>query len=196
MQNLLARNRGDSLGANAIKRLTLDAVDELLPEPHLALAVKSNVVVMQTLDEQIKALETVIKVHARPRPDFQSLLTVSGIGDILGLTILLETGPISRFPQVGDYASYCRCVGSEKLSNGKRKGRGNTKNGNRYLARAFVEAAHFAVRYDPHIKRYYQRKLSRSQGIVAIKTVAHKLARACYYVLRDRVPFDVHKAFA
>jgi len=196
VQNLLARNCGDSLGANAIKRLTLDAVDELLPEPHLALAVKSNVVVMQTLDEQIKALETVIKVHARPRPDFQSLLTVSGIGDILGLTILLETGPISRFPQVGDYASYCRCVGSEKLSNGKRKGRGNTKNGNRYLAWAFVEAAHFAVRYDPHIKRYYQRKLSRSQGIVAIKTVAHKLARACYYVLRDRVPFDVHKAFA
>jgi transposase len=31
---------------------------------------------------------------------------------------------------------------------------------------------------------------------VAIKTVAHKLARACYYVLRDQVPFDVSKAFA
>jgi transposase len=196
VQNLLARNRGDSLSANAIKQLTLDAVDELLPEPHLALAVKCNLKVMQALDEQIQALETVIKAHARPRPEFQSLRTVSGIGDLLGLTILLETGSIQRFPRVGDYASYCRCVGSEKLSNGKRKGRGNTKNGNRYLAWAFVEAAHFAVRYDPQIKRYYQRKLSRSSGIVAIKTVAHKLARACYYVLRDRVPFDVRKAFA
>jgi len=100
-----------------------------------------------------------------------------------------------RFTQVGHYASYCRCVGSERISNGKRKGRGNTKNGNRYLAWAFVEAANFAVRYNPKIKRYYQRKCARSNGIVAIKTVAHKLARACYYILRDRVPFDVNKAF-
>ena len=112
------------------------------------------------------------------------------------LTILLETGEIGRFAQVGHYASYCRCVGSERISNGKRKGRGNTKNGNRYLAWAFVEAANFAVRYDATIKRYYQRKCARSNGVVAIKTVAHKLARACYYILRDQVPFDVDKAFA
>jgi len=141
-------------------------------------------------------LESVSKARARPRPEFQLLLSVSGIGEILGLTILLETGQISRFKRVGDYASYCRCVGSERISNGKRKGRGNTKNGNRYLAWAFVEAANFAVRYNPQIKRYYQRKCARSNGIVAIKTVAHKLARPCYYILRDRVPFDVNKAFA
>ena len=120
---------------------------------------------------------------------------MSGIGEILGLTIVLETGTISRFGSVGDYASYCRCVGSEKISNGKRKGRGNVKSGNRYLAWAFVEAANFAVRYHPQIKRYYQRKSARSNGIVAIKTVAHKLARACYYILRDGVPFDVNRAF-
>jgi transposase len=109
---------------------------------------------------------------------------------------VLETGAISRFDTVGDYASYCRCVGSERLSNGKRKGRGNTKNGHRYLAWAFVEAANFAVRDNAQIKRYYPRKCARSNGIVAIKTVAHQLARACYYILRDRVPFDVNKAFA
>ena len=196
VQNLLARNLGQSLGANAIKRLAYEEVDRLLPEAHLALAVKSNLAIMQALDEQITALEKVIKAGVRPRPEFQPLLTVNGIGEILGLTILLETGAISRFDTVGDYASYCRCVGSEKLSNGKRKGRGNTKNGNRYLAWAFVEAANFAVRYNAQIKRYYQRKSVRTNGIVAIKTVAHKLARACYYILRDRVPFDVNKAFA
>jgi len=124
------------------------------------------------------------------------LLTVNGIGEILGLTILLETGDIRRFPSVGHYASYCRCVGSQKTSNGTLNGRGNTKNGNRYLAWAYVEAANFAVRYSPQIKRYYQRKRAKSNGIVAIKTVAHKLARACYYILRDQVPFDVEKAFA
>lgn len=52
------------------------------------------------------------------------------------------------------------------------------------------------MRYQPVIKRYYQRKSARRNGVVAIKTVAHKLARACYYILRDRVSFDVNKAFA
>ena len=110
-------------------------------------------------------------------------------------TVTMETGEIARFAKVGNYASYCRCVGSERVSNGKRKGRGNTKNGNRYLAWAYIEAANFAVRFNPQIKRYYQRKRARNNGIVAIKTVAHKLARACYYILRDQVAFDVNKAF-
>lgn len=81
------------------------------------------------------------------------------------------------------------------ISNGKLKGKGNRKNGNKYLAWAFVEAANFAIRYELRIKRYYQRKKARSNGIVAIKTVAHKLARACYFILRDGVDFDVEKAF-
>ena len=115
---------------------------------------------------------------------------------MLGLTILLETGPIARFAEVGHYASYCRCVGSERLSNGKRKGRGNTKSGNKYLAWTYVEAANFAVRYNAVIQRYYQRKRGRTNGIVAIKTVAHKLARACYYMLRDGTDFEVGRAFA
>jgi len=97
---------------------------------------------------------------------------------------------------VGHFASYCRCVGSQKISNGKRKGSGNKKNGNKYMAWAFVEAANFAVRFNPQIRRFYQRKKAKTNGIVAIKAVAHKLARACYYIIQDEVPFDVAKAFA
>jgi len=109
---------------------------------------------------------------------------------------MLETGAIKRFLSVGDYASYCRCVGSEKLSNGKKKGSGNTKNGNKYLAWAYVEAANFAVRFNAKIKSFYQRKKSKTNGIVAIKAVAHKLCRACYYIMKDQVAFDVSRAFA
>ena len=195
VQNLMARNRGRSLSANSIKRLTYEEVDRLLPDADLALAVKGSVAVMRTLDGVIVLLEKAVKGRIRLRPQFKPLLTVSGIGEILGLTIMLETGEIGRFNKVGNYASYCRCVGSEHLSNGKRKGRGNTKNGNKYLAWAYIEAANFAVRYNPQIKRYYQRKSARTKGVVAIKAVAHKLARACYYILRDQVPFDVNKAF-
>ena len=196
VQNLLARNRGRSLSANEIKRLSYEEVDRLLPDAQLALAVKGSLAVMHTLDGVIALLEKAVKARTRLRPAFRPLLTVSGIGQTLGLTIMLETGAIERFAKVGNYASYCRCVGSKRISNGKKKGKGNSKNGNKYLAWAYIEAANFAVRYNPQIKRYYQRKCARTQPIVAIKAVAHKLARACYYILRDQVPFDVNKAFA
>jgi transposase len=183
------------MNANRVKSLSDEEVDGLLGDENLALAVKSNLTVMRCLDAQIHELEEVVKAQVKLDPQFKPLLSVSGIGNILGLTIMLETGDIGRFPKVGNYASYCRCVGSVWSSNGKRKGKGNTKNGNKYLAWAYVEAANFAVRYNPQIKRFYQRKRARSNGVVAIKTVGHKLARACYYILRDHVPFDVNKAF-
>jgi len=196
IQNLVARDLGHSLSANQIRRLTDDAINRLLPDSDLALAVQSTLAVMRTQQEVIARLEKEVRTKIRLRPTFKPLLTVSGIGEILGLTIMLETGDIARFAKAGNYASYCRCVGSAHLSNGKRKGQGNTKNGNKYLAWAFIEAANFAVRYNPRIKRYYQRKRARTNGLIAIKTVAHKLARACFYILRDQVTFDVSKAFA
>ena len=125
------------------------------------------------------------------------MLTVQGIGTILAQTITLETGTISRFPTVGHYASYCRCVESTKISNGKRKGQGNVKNGHPYLGGAYMEAAQYARRFQPEAQRFSQRKLAKSNKntILARKAVAHKLARACYYIMRDLVPFDAMKAF-
>lgn len=85
---------------------------------------------------------------------------------------------------------------SKRISNGKKKGVGNVKNGNRYLAWAFVEAAHFARRYCPEAKRFYERKRARTNNIVATKALAHKLARACYHMLKEAKPFDVKRCFA
>jgi transposase len=129
------------------------------------------------------------------KPAMHWLKTVPGIGDILAWTILLETGTIARFTSVGDFVSYCRCVKSQRRSHGKVKGQGNTNNGNKYLGWAFVEAAHFAIRFDPGIKRFYQRKQVRSHRLVALKAVTHKLARACDDIIRDQVPFERSKAF-
>jgi transposase len=196
VQNLLSRNRGQSLNANAIRRLEPEKVRELLPDPNLALAVQSTLLAMRGQQAAIDLLEREARAQVEATAAYRHLLTTSGIGQVLGLTILLETGPLARFACVGNYASYSRLVGSERLSNGKRKGRGNTKNGNKYLAWAYLEAANFAVRYNPKIKRYYQRKRAKTNGVIAIKTVAHKLARACYYMLRDGTDFDVDRAFA
>ena len=195
IQTLITRNTGGSLSCNKIKKLQPDEVSALLPCEENAMAVNSNLSVMQTLQEQIKILEQAIQKKAKLRAEYAVLKTVPGIGIILALTIMLETGPIERFAKVGNYASYCRCVGTTRLSNGKQKGKGNAKNGNRYLSWAFVEAANFAIRYNDNIKAYYQRKQAKTNRVVAIKTVAHKLARACYYILRDQVEFDLIKAF-
>jgi transposase len=195
IENLLTRNTGSSPSANQIKGLDVQQVDELLPNGDLALAVKANLSVMCSADEQTEILERTVTQRVKLRPQFSFLKTVPGIGQILALTIMLETGDIRRFSSVGNFASYCRCVGSQKISNGKKKGKGNTKNGNKYLAWAFVEAANFAIRFNAKIKSFYQRKKAKTQGVVAIKAVAHKLCRACYYIMRDRVAFDVTKAF-
>jgi transposase len=196
IQNGVTRNTGSALSGNRLKHLTGAEVEELLPEATWALAVKSNLAILQGLEEQLEKIEEGVRAHVKLRAGFHPLLTVSGIGQILGMTIKWETGEIDRFATVGDFASYCRCVGSPQLSNGNRKGQGNGKNGNKYLAWAFVEAAHFAVRYTAQINRFSQRKQAKTKGVGAIKAVAHKLARACYYLLRDQVPFEVNKAFA
>jgi Transposase IS116/IS110/IS902 family. len=127
IENLFSRNKGSRLSADRIRRLSEAEVDQLLPQADLALAVKGNLSVYHCLVEQIARLEKVVKARMKLQPSFRQLLTIDGIGAILGLTIMLETGEIGRFAGVGQFASYCRCVGSQKLSNGKKKGSANTQ---------------------------------------------------------------------
>jgi len=193
--NLFTRNTGEAINVKQVKKLTEAELKSRFGDDSLVLAVVSNLEVFRCLETQIKLLEKAILDQVKLRKQFIQLKTVDGIGDILALTIMLETGEIGRFPKAGNFASYCRCVGSKKISNGKKKGKGNTKNGNKYLAWAFVEAAVLAIRYNEKIKRFYQRKKDRTNSVIAIKAVAHKLARACYYILRDKVAFDTARAF-
>jgi transposase len=195
IENLYARNSGERLSCNAIKCLTEEQIQQQFADPNVALAIDSNRILMNALDQQIKVLEQALLKQTKLNPRYRKLLTIDGVGEVLALTITLETGDIGRFAQVGNFTSYCRCVGSEKLSNGKKKGQGNSKNGNKYLAWAFVEAANFAIRFNEQAKRFYQRKAAKRNRVVALKAVAHKLARASYYVMRDQVPFDSTKLF-
>ena len=195
LPNIIVRNTGVRLSAKRIHALTVEDLARLLPVPEHVLAVTSSLVVMHCLAQQIKTLEEMVQKRLKHTAAYAQLQTVAGIGPILAQTIVLETGHVGRFPTVGNYASYCRCVGSTKISNGKRKGQGNVNNGNPYLEWAYMEAAQFAIRFSPPVQRFYQRKQVKSHLLVARKAVAHKLARACYYIMRDLVPFEVHKAF-
>jgi transposase len=197
VQNIIVRNTGMRLSVQRIRELTQQELEGLLPECDQRLAVTSSLAVLDCLSHQINILEHTVHQRLRRTPSYEQLLTVDGIGTILAQTIALESGDIGRFPTVGNYVSYCRCVDSTKMSNGKRKGQGNVKNGHPYLSWAYMEAAQFALRFNARAQRFYQRKLAKSNNntILARKTVAHKLARACYDIMRDRAPFDAIKAF-
>jgi transposase len=150
---------------------------------------------VNALNDQIRIVEKEALGRARLRDEFAPLLSVWGIGKVLALTVMYEVGDIARFKKVGNFASYCRLVKSARLSAGKRKGSGNARNGNPYLSWAFSEAAHFAVRYHLPAKKYFQRKRSKTNGIIAIRALAHKLARASYCVMKDQVDFEPERIF-
>ena len=146
------RNTGRKLKVNDAKKLSEEEINKQLSDEHLIMAVQSDKAVIDFFKERIERIETVVLKEVKLRYPYEELLTVPGIGKILGITIMLETGDINRFPTVSDYSSYCRCVSSKKMSNGKKKGEGNKKNGNKYLAWVYVEAAnpHF------HEDKFYE----------------------------------------
>jgi transposase len=196
IEGILMRQTGARKSCAAIKRLNAEQVEAFAFPPDVALAVQANRAVSAVLQQQIEVLEARLKERVGLRPEYRLLRTVPGIGEVLATTIMLEAGPVSRFGAVGNFASYCRCVDTVRESNGKKKGEGNGKNGNKYLAWAFVEAANFALRYCPQAKSFYERKKRKTNVVVAIKALAHKLARACFHILREQKPFDVNRCFA
>lgn len=186
VQNVLARETGQMIRGNDLKAFFGEGLRERLPSPELWLALDSRLRLIATLDEEIDGLEAAVLEKAKLRPEYRVLLSVQGIGKILGLVIMYETGDIGRFPAVGNYASYCRCVRTDRVSNRKKKGEGNRKNGNPYLSWAFGEAAFFARRFQPRARKFYERKLSQRGPVVATRALAHKLCRAVYFMLRDQ----------
>jgi transposase len=183
------------MSSNAIKKLAMDDACDLFECSNLVFMAQNNISTIKHLAKIIKGIEKQVKPQIQLRKEFEMLTTIPGIGLILGLTIMLEVGDIGRFFKVGNYSSYCRCVGSKRLSNGKKKGENNKKNGNKYLAWAYVEAAHFAKRHIPKAQRFYQHKMAKSNGAVATKALANKLARASYFIMRDQVAFDEDMLF-
>ncbi len=197
LQHIIHRNCGMKVKTGDIKRLTTDVISPSLNRDEaLWLAGKTSKEAIDCLTRQIGEIEAWALKRLRRQGVFSLLVTVPGIGDILGMTILMETGPIGRFPAVGNYASYCRKVSSRWTSNEKVKGRGNIRNGNKYLAWAFSEAAEHARRTNEACRRFYDRKLRHTNTKVAHNALAHKLARAAYYIMKDHVPYQEDKMFS
>ncbi len=196
LQNIITRNKGVKLSANDLKVLGEDRVAPLFQDNEdLALSGKVSKDCIDYLTKQINKIERHVRKQLKLSKPYTYLLSIPGVGKTLSLVIMLETGPIERFEKVGNYVSYCRKVSSKWTSNDKKKGKGNKKNGNRYLSWAFSEAAELARRFHEQPRAYYNRKMQKSNFMVAHSALAHKLARAAYYIINDEVVFKPEKIF-
>jgi transposase len=196
LQNLAMRQTGQRMDWRAIRNLTDQERTELLGDHDcLAFVTTEQADLIKLLREKIKRFEEKVLEYACLKPAYACLLTIPGVGVILALTIMLETGDIGRFETVGDYTSYCRCVRATHTSNGKGKGKNNSKNGNAYLAWAFVEAVHHAIRTCPQAKHFYDKKLAKRNGALATKALAAKWSKAAYYMMKRQETFDLTRVF-
>lgn len=195
LQSMIERYNGQHVSANEIKKMRLGDVASLFEEDDLQLSAQASVDNIKCLTRHINAIQKRVKDVLKIRKPFQLLMTVPGIGEILTLTIMLEVGDINRFANVGNFSSYARCVPTDKVSNGKSKGKGNRKNGNRYLGWAFIEASNFARGFNERFRRYYQRKAAKTNRILATKALSCKLARICYYIMKEETPFKEDAVF-
>jgi transposase len=195
IKSLHTRMTGQDLGTGRIKALKIEEAEKLFEHPADRLITCLDLQLVEQLGQSIKAIEALILARVKSLPDYPVLQTLPGVGKILGMTITLETVDPKRFAGPGDYASYCRCVDSRRLSNGKKKGENNGKCGNKYLAWAFVEAANFAQRHDAACRCFYDRKKARVNGIVATKALACKLAKAAWHMMRQNTDYDAGRMF-
>ena len=197
LQNIVARNCGVRISVNDIKSIKENRVEPLLSwDADLDLTGTISKETIEFLNSRIRVIESTVEKRIKLKGIYENLTTIPGIGKILGMTIMLETGPIERFNRVGNYVSYCRKVSTRWMSNEKFKGKVNKKNGNKYLAWSFSEAAEHARHYDDYARAYYNRKMQKTNFMVAHNALAHKLARAAYHIMRDQVPFMPEKLFA
>lgn len=169
-----------------------EQVLELHTNPLNKLAAQSRMKLIELLDEQVAKLEWAVMKQTKllRNAELSILLSVPGIGQVLGLTILHEMDTVERFETVQDFCSYCRLVKGSVESAGKIKGLRGGKMGNPYLKWAFHEAAILAKRAHPYIKDYAARLEKEHGKFVANAILAHKLARAVYFMLKNRTTFD------
>jgi transposase len=194
-KSLYARTTGQRLDLNHLKKMDLPEATGLYEHPANQLIASIHHRHIAELSRSIKEIEAEVLKSALCASLYKRLQTLPGIGVVLGLTIAMEVGTVERFKTAGDFASYCRTVDSTALSNGRKKGEQNRKCGNKYLAWAFVEAANLAKRYDVSCRRWFDRKASKTNNILATKALACKLAKTAWHVMNTGEPYDPRRMF-
>jgi transposase len=156
--------------------------------------------VIQELDlldhaqSQIDIAEKRIKEVIKVTPAMQLLMTIPGVGPILAISIALEIGDVTRFPDSAHFASYAGTVSRISSSGGKTRLGRVRPDVNRYLKYAFIEAAQTIVLNQNrwarrHAVMLYLRIKGRRGHGKAVVAVARHFAEAAYSMLDKNEPY-------
>jgi len=180
------------IGKKIAYKANRGGVAERFPDPAVQKSIEVDLALIDSYDQLLRDLALAIVTTAKKHDanTLYLLQTVPGIGKILSLVLLYEMHDIARFPRVQDFVSYCRLVKCAKESAGKRYGTSGTKIGKAYLKWAFSEAAVLFLRNTPAGQKYLARLEKKHGKGKALTILAHKLARAVYYMLKRGVVFD------
>src|SRR5438874_1343547 len=101
MQTQFMRSTARRPSSDELKRMLPEEIEALLSEVNVASALRANLAVVRTLNTEIARLEREVLAQVKLAAQFEPLLSLAGVGRILGLAIMLETGAIERFAKVG-----------------------------------------------------------------------------------------------
>jgi transposase len=195
IQNTNSQYNLPEIGKKLAYKANRAGVAERFPDPAVQKSIEVDLGLIGYYDQVLNDLELTI-VNTAKQHNAQTLYrlhSVPGIGKILALVLLYEIHDIVRFPRVQDFVSYCRLVKCTKESAGKRYGTSGAKIGNAYLKWTFSEAAVLFLRNNPAGQKYVARLEKKHGKGKALTILAHKLARAVYYMLRRDTAFDLQK---
>jgi transposase len=192
VQNTNSQDNLSAIGKNLAYKANRDGVAERFADPAVQKSIEVDLALISYYDDLLRDVELTI-VQTAKQHDANTLSlrqTVPGIGKMLRLVLRYDIHHIDRFPRGQDLASSCRLVKCAKESNGKRSGTSGRKIGNAHLKWAFSEAAVLFLRDNPAGQKFLA-KLEKKHGKgKALFILAHKLARAVYYMLQRKVAFD------
>jgi len=144
---------------------------------------KSNLQILQTLNEEIRNADIQIAKDAVDMEQAKLLMTMPGVDYYSAMLLLAEIGDIKRFSSPKKLVAYAGLAPGMR-SSAEKTVRGHiTKEGNKHLRWILVEAAQHASRYDPKLQSFYNRVSARRGRHRAIVGVARKLLVSIYHVL-------------
>jgi transposase len=195
VQNTNSQYNLPAIGKKIAYKTNRAGVAERFDDPAVQKTIEVDLALITYYDTLLTDLELAIVQTAKQHDahTFYRLRSIPGVGKILALVLLYEIHDIHRFPSVQDFVSYCRLVKCARESAGKRHGTSGKKIGNAHLKWAFSEAAVLFLRNNPPGQQYLARLEHKHGKGKALTILAHKLARATYYMLKRDTVFDMDK---
>lgn len=165
-------------GMKYLKSLNLPAGEQKL--------LRRELKVLEQIQEHVEATKEEIKELGANDQEVQWVKSVPGMGDFFSLLVAKEIDIIDRFADARKLWGYAGIIPSTYAS-GNRCYHGRiTKQGNKYLRWAMIEAVIPAIRKSPRLKYYYQKIKSKKGSNAAKVATARKLLELIYCVLKER----------